>query len=1131
MNSALNRIRFIAWWLAVLLLPLMTRAAAPMFMMGSSGTDSFPFYGDGSAITKLPVGKTIAVPIVVSGSGPMAYTASSSVPGLQSVIKTGYRVMNVHVTYTGTTGTFSTLHAFTGTDGASPSTGLNIGSGTLLYGVSATGGSNNFGEVYQTTTPGTFAPLYSFTGGADGSSPEGPLATANSTSSTALYGVTEAGGTSSFGTIYTLTTSGSLTTQYTFSGGADGGNPYAGLTFVTGSNEGFFGVTANGGANSAGTIFKITTTGSFSTLYSFTGGNDGANPKTSLTLGSDGNLYGTTIAGGTNSHGAIYEVLLSNSSAPAFRSLYSFSGGTDGASPYGRLAAGSGVLYGTVETGGTSNFGGVYEITNSGTAGGFGFSTIYSFTGGADGGNPFAGAVLASDGNLYGVTETDGTNNFGTIYQLTTSGSIATLYTFTGGSDGGNPYAPLLEGVTGDLFGTTTTGGANSKGTIFQLPLPNAGAFSGTMKFALLRDMAPVACGYIAGFAQSGFYNGLDFFRILNLGDGFVAQGGSSTNDDGGDVGFTFDNEFNPALIFDGAGQLALANGGYDGLFHGSNGSQFFITQSSLREHDYLHTIFGQLLSGFDIMTKVMGVPVQSTTTGLPVQPVTMDSVTVSEDNTDAILLVTGAGYVPHGANINIIATDPSGNKAQAPSQSGTGTTPVLGFAMATGTGEDTVNDPPFIVQDADVNLGLHQRAALPFHTVDLEFDYLFTDVEVLNFTASPGLNGNIATITPSQFDPITSADVGFLAQEAFVSGSTESAVTVGFGLGNMTGYPAELTGTPGGSLAAHSTPLSGPAVLTGSDCAAFLAANPLSSSTEFTPLINWGDGTLTTGSTGASVVKASMPGFFTVVSSTNHTYSNPGIYPVTVTVTASNGGLLHIRSHAVVSSGPIYAVGRTFTAARGLINGLVGSFIDSSGFTSGSYSALISWGDGVIGKGTVRGGGGNFEVYGKHQYTVGTSYPVDVTITSGSNSGDALSDADITGVPAHLPPVAQSHITGEIGSPGFNGDLISEEVTLVNSGNLASGPISLRFYLSPTADVTQISTAAIALSVGGRSTYNVPSIKPGSALEGAVSNIALPGNAVTRGKYIIMQVNTSDPIAIHMDYPHNYADPFPLVE
>ncbi len=408
--------------------------------------------------------------------------------------------------------------------------------------------------------------------------------------------------------------------------------------------------------------------------------------------------------------------------------------------------------------------------------------------------------------------------------EITSSGSLATLHSFSalsGGTnaDGAYPYAGLILTSGSNLYGTASAGGANGFGSVFQIPLPNAGAFGGTMTFALLRDMAPVTTGYIAGFAQAGYYNGLDFFRITNLNSSnpyaaptFIAQGGDPTETGTGGPGFSFDNEFSPSLIFTGAGQLAMANSGINSrTFRGTNSSQFFITQGPLRSLDFGYTIFGQLLTGFDIMQDIMSVPLQSDRSS-PVQKVVMNSVTVSEDHTDAILLVNAAGAVPGGATLHISATDPSGRKAVV--LSGTVSTPGLPISMA--TYDDTINDPPFLLPDPDVTTLLRQPVSFPIRAQDLEFDYLLTNAQFLSYTtAGISLNGNIITVTPSAFSPIGAASVGLDVYQPYVSVNRsdvydQSAVTVGLGTGKLNSLPALFTGSAGGSLVSSAAGFTG---------------------------------------------------------------------------------------------------------------------------------------------------------------------------------------------------------------------------------------------------------------------------------------------------------------------------------
>jgi uncharacterized repeat protein (TIGR03803 family) len=1134
MHLPLNRLARVLILLLFALLPAGALAQnPPVFQVGSSSTSPDPYYAQ-SPFNTVPVGKTLVLPVVVSGSGPLTYSVTSSSPALAPVVKTGYPVMSISVSYSGTTsvsGMVNTLYSFTdGSDGANPYGTLIQAADGNFYGTTGTGLSNA-GTVFQITTGGSLTTLYTFTGGSDGGASRAGLLQGTGVN---FYGTTSGGGTGA-GTVFQVTASGSLTTLHSFGSIPDGQIPYAPL--VTGTDGNYYGTTFEGGTSGAGTIFQVTTSGSLSVIYSFSGGSDGGFPYAGLISGTDGNLYGTTSQDGAG-YGTVFQVTTTGS----LTTLYSFTNGSDGANPYAGLVQGiDGNFYGTTETSGTGGTGTVFQLTASGSlATLYGFSPLSSGTN-ADGANPHAGLVLANNGFFYGTAENGGANGTGTVFQVASSGSFATIHSFGAlssgtNADGASPFAGLVQATDGNLYGTAETGGTAGGGTVFQVPVSTTPAFSGTMAFALFRDMAPVTTGYIAGLAEAGYYNNLDFFRITNLNSSpvepatFIAQGGDPTETGTGSLGFSFNNELIPSLIFTGEGQLAMANAGNDQTtFQGTDGSQFFITQGSLRSLDFGYTIFGQLLSGFDIMQKVMAVPLESDGSS-PTVPVVMDSVTVSEDNTDAIILVSAPGYVPNGATIKVSATDPSGNKAVT-----TGTIPELSITVSTPV-QDSVNDPPIIDPEPNINVGLHQRVSFPVRAQDLEFDYLITDA--LQLAGSGGtlfFNGSIATVTPSAFSPVGSVTAGLDVYQPYVSVERsnqydQTAVIVGLGSGKLTSFPGLFVGNPGVPLASSTA-----TVITSSSASifgSFLSSNPAGGADDFTASINWGDGTLVSSSNGVSIVQSPrIPTEYDISYPPGHTYSNSGIYPLNVTVTNTNGGILQVQNTAVVSSGPIYPFGRTFTASKGLANALVATFVDYSPFViAADYQAIINWGDGSVGKGIIRGSNGSFMVYGQHKYAAGTTYPVDVTVNSliNSNSGYAWSIAQLTGVPTRQPPFAQSHISGQIGNPGFNGLDLDEEVVLVNSGNIASGPIALRFYLSST---TTIDASAIPLAVGKGSTYNTPSIAPGSAIQGSVSDITLPANAVTRGKYIIMQVITSDPIGNHMDYPRTFADPYPLIE
>ncbi len=303
-----------------------------------------------------------------------------------------------------------------------------------------------------------------------------------------FYGTTSAGGAGGAGTVFKISAGGALTTLHSFcteAGCPDGSTPYAGVVQATGGD--FYGTTWNGGANSAGTVFKITSTGVLTTLYSFCSQplcTDGAYASAGLVEGENGDLYGATYGGGVYGSGAIYRI----SPRGAFSPIYSFcalSGCPDGLNPYGGLLlTANGDLYGTTFYGGTGAEGGgtVFRITPAGT-----LTTLHSFCAQsrcADGGNPRSTLLQTAGGNFYGTAESGGSNLAGTVFKLTASGDFTTLYSFCsqdGCADGTTPYGGLVQGSDGEFYGTTTSDGANGGGTIFRIT--SAGALTTLFSF------------------------------------------------------------------------------------------------------------------------------------------------------------------------------------------------------------------------------------------------------------------------------------------------------------------------------------------------------------------------------------------------------------------------------------------------------------------------------------------------------------------------------------------------------------------------------------------------------------------------------------------------------------------------
>jgi uncharacterized repeat protein (TIGR03803 family) len=323
-------------------------------------------------------------------------------------------------------------------------------------------GSRNVLSIQVVCAAGTESVLYAFAGGpADGADPQGALAL---DSADDLYGTTYGGGADGVGTVFEISASGVESVLHSFAGGAsDGAYPQAGV-ILDGAGD-LYGTTSHGGASGEGTVFEISASGAESIQYSFAGGAaDGARPQGSLIRDSAGNLYGTTSAGGTYGLGTVYTLGPTGSEAV----LYSFAGGTtDGQAPLGHLVMGSsGSLYGTTSSGGTYDLGTVFKVSPDGLE-----SVLYSFVGGTeDGAYPRAGLIMDSAGDLLGTTSAGGADDLGTVFEISASGTERVLYSFTGGmADGSDPNSGLLMDGAGNLFGTTAAGGARDLGTVFKI--------------------------------------------------------------------------------------------------------------------------------------------------------------------------------------------------------------------------------------------------------------------------------------------------------------------------------------------------------------------------------------------------------------------------------------------------------------------------------------------------------------------------------------------------------------------------------------------------------------------------------------------------------------------------------------
>jgi uncharacterized repeat protein (TIGR03803 family) len=420
---------------------------------------------------------------VMDHRGGVALLAALALPGLSSHAGT---TSNPGVTVVHTFSAPEPVSSyFINADGASPAARMTLGKDGNLYGTTTAGGLNGAGNVFVLTTSGKLTNLYNFQGIIESNNPlandyyhdfrpneltAGPM--------NFFFGTTQAGGTNKNGTIFEVSSSGQEADLYTFSAqttNGTGANP-DGISpngLVAGTNAIFYGTTQAGGANGTGTIFQVTPSGVFSNLYSFsaqdlsTGINaDGVNPN-GLTLGSDGNFYGTTQLGGANGAGTFFQW----TTAGALTPLYSFGATTnDAAWPQAALVQGpNGSFYGTSALGGSNYIGTIFEISTNGAE-----TVLYTFSGGNDGSEPNTALALGTDGNFYGTTPAGGVNYNGTLFKITPAGVFTSLYSFAAlnanseNPIGANPSAALVVGRDGCLYGGCLAGGTNATGTIFR---------------------------------------------------------------------------------------------------------------------------------------------------------------------------------------------------------------------------------------------------------------------------------------------------------------------------------------------------------------------------------------------------------------------------------------------------------------------------------------------------------------------------------------------------------------------------------------------------------------------------------------------------------------------------------------
>jgi uncharacterized repeat protein (TIGR03803 family) len=329
----------------------------------------------------------------------------------------------------------------------SVSGGPQIGAvqGDLLYGTIKYQGD---GVLFSLTTAGTYTLLHDFTAATDGSAPNARLALDKAGN---LYGTASGGGANSGGTLWEYTAAGTMQTPHAFGANGDGTVPMQGPTL--GSKGAVYGATGEGAIGGSGNLFRLNRAGSYDVMYEFMSGADGHCPFSGVAFGKDGTLYGTTVGVGFggNPTGSVW----SYSAAGVLTTLYVFQDGDDGEWPdQSPVVDSKGNVYGTTHVQNGNGFAGaIWKITASGQ-----FSVLHDMNGAVDGYGPNSPLVIGPRGTLYGTTGSGGASNDGTVFSITEDGAFKVVHSFGGGSDGASPTGNLVRGSNGILFGGTSTG-------------------------------------------------------------------------------------------------------------------------------------------------------------------------------------------------------------------------------------------------------------------------------------------------------------------------------------------------------------------------------------------------------------------------------------------------------------------------------------------------------------------------------------------------------------------------------------------------------------------------------------------------------------------------------------------------
>lgn len=616
--------------------------------------------------------------------------------------------------------------------------------------------------------------------------------------------------------------------------------------------------------------------------------------------------------------------------------------------------------------------------------------------------------------------------------------------------------------------------------------------FSGTLDFQLFRDWTPVTAGFIGGFAQSLFYSPKSgsteqhtiFHRVVK---DFMVQGGDpngqlpdppSGNALERGPGFTFGNEFDIPLLFSGRGQLAMANAGLTSTYDGTNGSQFFVTTSSPRFLDVKHTIFGQLVRGWELLEKMNNVPVQAQSSGgevsRPKTDIKITNSSVAPNFSDALLVLSAVGATPTAtpATITVQVSDGKGGTAEKQFQ--------------VSAVQDEFNTPPIFTKLPENQvIPVGKISSIPVKGVDLEQDYFIYENALLPSYFPRGQSsrgGNPMLVLPDSSNP-GPMTLGFWMRQLEMSENNfefaeneyqqlgqrdRRSIALGVNDANLRTEPIPVTGKPDVSLTAA--------------VASYIDTDPRGQSSNVTIGINWGDGTPT--SSGAIGRDTSRPTSTSYRIAGTHKYVRKGVYPVVTTITSSKGLKEVVRSVAVITDGDVSVVGQKHEIKGRTFSGKpLATITDAAtGTSAADYEATVDWGDGTVVPGVVKQTGtGQIYVTGNHNYQDPETFSAAIRVhkkgTAAGSDAYAWATLDMTGFqPAeqHLPPFPMAHLVGimnpvlqDAKNPNTSQDDVYKPIrsttgagptsqttftmslSLLNNGNKKANPSKIRFYLS----------------------------------------------------------------------------------